>query len=301
MYYLLSLITGLLISVMIAFNGGLTELYGVYSATVIIHIAGLLVISIAAAVKRKRLYSGGIAWYLYLGGAIGVVTTVFNNFAFSRISVTSILALGLFGQSITGLIIDQHGLLNMPKHPFQNRKISGLALILCGIISMAENFEIFAVLFSFLAGVNLVISRTLNAKLAEKTSIRISTFYNYLVGLLIAIPVYFLLGRNEVNFANFTFSPKLYIYFGGILGVCVVLLSNKIVTKISAFYLSLFLFLGQVFSGIIIDVVISQNFSLRNMIGGIFVAVGLSVNLLLDKNMQKNEIAAKRGTNNGKQ
>jgi hypothetical protein len=55
------------------------------------------------------------------------------------------------------------------------------------------------------------------------------------------------------------------------------------VIKISAFYLSLFLFIGQVFSGILVDMVISQTFSLRNLIGGIFVALGLSVNLLLDR------------------
>jgi len=80
---------------------------------------------------------------------------------------------------------------------------------------------------------------------------------------------------------NFAISPKLYIYLGGILGVCVVLLSNMTVAKISAFYLSLFLFVGQVFTGILMDIVLSQVFSLRNLIGGIFVIVGLCVNLLL--------------------
>jgi len=283
MYYLFSLIPGILISVMIAFNGVLTEHYGVYSAAVIIHIAGLVLITIMTISKRENPFSGRQTWYLYLGGAIGVMTTVFNNFAFSRINVTSILALGLFGQSITGLIVDQYGLLNMPKHTFQNRKIFGLLLILIGIISMIDNFDLLAVLLSFIAGVNLVISRTLNAELAEYTSIRIGTFYNYLIGLLITIPVYFLFGRNEAISLNFIIGPKIYMYFGGIIGVCVVLLSNIIVIKISAFYLSLLFFIGQVFSGILIDVVISQTFSLRNMISGIFVAIGLSVNLLLDK------------------
>jgi transporter family-2 protein len=192
--------------------------------------------------KRENPFSGRQAWYLYLGGAIGVMTTVFNNFAVNRISVTSILALGLFGQSITGLIVDQYGLLNMPKHTFQNRKIFGLLLILTGIISMINNFDLLAIILSFIAGVNLVISRTLNAKLAEFTSIRIGTFYNYLIGLLITIPVYFILGGNEAFSVNFVLSPKIYIYFGGIIGVCVVLLSNIIVIKISAFYLSLLFF-----------------------------------------------------------
>jgi transporter family-2 protein len=289
LYYLFSLVTGILISVMVAFNGGLTEQYGVYSATVIIHIAGLFFITVMTISRRERFLSERKAWYLYLGGAIGVMTTVFNNLAFSRISVSSILALGLFGQTITGLIFDQYGLLNVPKHPFKKRKIYGLLLILCGIISMTNNFDILAVLVSFIAGVNIVVSRTLNAKLAEHTSLRISTFFNYMIGLLVAVPVCFLLGKNEPAFTAFVFSPKIYIYLGGIFGVCVVLLSNLTVTKISAFYLSLFLFIGQVFSGILIDVVISKEFSLRNLIGGVFVAAGLCVNLLLDRKTQAAE------------
>ena len=35
---------GILVAVMIAVNGGLTTLYGMYSATVIIHIVGLILI-----------------------------------------------------------------------------------------------------------------------------------------------------------------------------------------------------------------------------------------------------------------
>jgi transporter family-2 protein len=287
MYYFVSLITGVLISFMVAFNGVLTEQYSVCSATVIIHIAGLLFITIMTLIKREHPFFKRQAWFLYLGGAIGVLTTVFNNVAFARISVSSILALGLFGQSMAGLIIDQYGLLDMPKHSFQKRKIFGLFLILCGIISMTNNFDVLAILMSFFAGVNIVISRTLNAKLAEYTNIRTGTFYNYLIGLLISVPVYFIFGRSEAVFADFVFSPKIYIYFGGIIGVCVVLLSNITVIKISAFYLSLFLFIGQVFSGILIDVIISQTFSPRNMIGGIFVAIGLTVNLILDKKYNK--------------
>ena len=281
MYYLISLLMGILISIMVAFNGGLTQQYGVYSATVIIHIVGLILIVAVVLFKREKFFPGRFAWFLYLGGAIGVLTTVFNNLSFGRISVSAILALGLLGQSVAGLIIDQYGLFNMPKHTFTKQKIIGLLLILAGIASMINNFELLAVTVSFIAGINIVLSRTINAKLADVTSVRVSTFYNYLVGLVVAVPVFLLLGRGEI--LQFTFSPNWYIYLGGVLGVCVVLLGNIAVMKVSAFYLTLLIFIGQVFSGVLIDIVISQEISLRNLIGGVFVALGLSVNLLLDK------------------
>jgi len=283
MFYFLSLLMGILISVMVAINGGLTTQYGVYSATVIIHIVGLTLITAVVFIKRERFFPflpNKYTWFLYLGGAIGVMTTVFNNLAFGRISVSAILALGLFGQSITGIIIDQYGLFGMEKHAFTRNKILGFLLILAGIASMLNNLEVVAVAVSFIAGVNIVLSRTLNAKLADLTSVRVSTFYNYLIGLILSVAVFFVLGRNEVALEV---QANWYIYLGGVLGVCVVLLGNIVAVKVSAFYLSLLIFIGQVFTGVLIDMAITGAFSTQNAIGGVLVALGLSVNLIISQ------------------
>ncbi len=281
MAYFLSLLTGILISVMVAINGVLTERYGVYSATVIIHAAGLILISAWALIKRERPFAKFQAWQLYLGGAIGVFTTVFNNIAYGRISVSAILALGLFGQSVTGIFIDQYGWMGMPKHPFNKRKLIGFALILIGIAAMIDRFEFVAVLVSLATGVTIIVSRTINAKLADVTSVPVSTLYNYAIGLICSILLYFLLGSGES--VNTAVAPNWYIYFGGALGMCVVWLSNVTVMKVSAFYLSLLLFIGQVFSGIAVDAFIAQSFSPQNLIGGVLVAAGLCVNLVLER------------------
>jgi len=273
---------GILISVMIAINGGLTTHYGVYSATIIIHLVGLVLIAIAVRIKKETFFLGKLPWFLYLGGAIGVFTTVANNLSFGRISVSAILALGLLGQSVTGFIIDQFGLMGMAKHPFTKDKLVGLALILAGIASMIDNFETLAVVASFLAGFCIIMSRTLNAKLADATSMSVSTFYNYFVGFIVSILVFSILGREEIVFAEFTLSPRWYIYLGGAIGVMVVFMSNIVVVKISAFYLTLLIFVGQVFSGVLIDIFISQEISIRNIIGGVLVALGLVINLVLD-------------------
>ena len=282
LFYFLSLLAGVLISVMVAANGGLTGQYGIYTATIIIHITGLLFISAWMLARREKVTVGRHPWYLYIGGFIGVFTTVSNNIAFGRISVSAILALTLFGQSLSGLVVDHFGLFGMQKYPFTKRKLIGLALTLIGIASMLNSFEIVAVLVSFIAGITILLSRTLNGKIAELTSVRSSTFFNYFCGFIGSVIVFFILGRGESGFSGFVFSPSWYIYFGGILGVCVVLLSNVTVMKISAFYLTLLMFLGQVFSGVFIDMIISREVSYRNIIGGVFVALGMCANLALD-------------------
>ena len=282
MYYLLSLMAGVIISVMITLNGELTAQYGLYTATVIPHIGGLLMITAWTLIKREKPFAKRHPWYLYIGGSIGVITTVFNNLAFGRISLSAILALGLLGQSIGSLITDQYGWMGMSRHPFKKHKIIGLAIVAAGIAVMLDRFEIVAVFTSFAAGASIVVSRTLNARFGALTSVRVSTFFNYLVGLLVSIPVLLLLGRQEPGFIHFTVSPDWYIYLGGFAGVCAVFLSNVLVVKISALYLSLLMFTGQVFAGVLIDAMIAQEFSLNIFVGGVLVTAGLCANLLLD-------------------
>jgi len=138
LYYGLSTFAGFLIAVMIAINGGLTNLYGVYTATVIIHVAGLVFLCIWTLAKRekKTVMDTRIPIFYYLGGAVGVATTVFNNVSFGYISVSAILALGLLGQSIASIVIDQFGLFRMPKRSFNRKKLVGIAFITLGIVLM---------------------------------------------------------------------------------------------------------------------------------------------------------------------
>ncbi len=284
MYYLLSTLCGVIVAVMIVFNGELTAQYGVYAATVLIHIVGILPATASVLWKRDKPFCKRLPLPLLLGGVLGVGTTVCNNFAFGRISVSSILAVGLFAQSVFGLVVDQYGLFGMPKRPFERRKLVGLLLVLCGVGCMLYgSFSVLPALAAFLSGVLLVISRSLNAELAARTSVRVSTLFNYITGFVTALAVFLLLGRGEAIGGGFVVSPRWWIYLGGALGMLTVTICNVVTRRISAFYVSLFLFVGQVASGMALDAVIDKTFSPQNLVGGVLVAAGLIANLLLDQ------------------
>ena len=283
MYSLAALLAGVLIAVMVAFNGELSMLYGVYAATALTHLVGLAVVLPLCIAGREKLFAKNVPWYLYLGGVMGVLITVCNNISFGRISVSSMLALGLFAQSILGFAVDHYGLMGMPRHPFGSKKLFGLALTFAGIAVMTDTFDALAVSASLLAGAVLLVSRTISARLAERTSLRVSTFYNYLIGFFVALPVVALLGRAEPVFSAPAFSPRIWVYLGGAVGVCVVILLNLTVTRVSAFGLSLLLFIGQVFAGLVIDILFLDAFSPRLLAGGLLVAAGLAANAFVDK------------------
>jgi len=284
MYYLLSLLIGILVAVMITVNGGLTALNGIYSAAVIIHIVGLILIGTIILFRKEKPFAKRHPWYFYIGGVLGVATTASTNFAFGKISVSSILAVSLFGMSIAGVLTDQFGLFGMKKHPFRAYQIPGILLVLGGIVWMMNGgFALWPVLAVFLSGVLLVISRSYNARLADESSVFVSTFFNYFCGLATAILVFLLFGLNEPIWMGFSFSPNWWIYLGGAIGVFTVWLSNVVVVKIPQLYITLLMFVGQVFTGVLMDALIDGSFSTENIIGGVFVSAGLALNLLFER------------------
>lgn len=137
MYKLLSGLIGILITVMLVFNGTLSKNTGNYSSIVIIHITGLICISCILLIKKIRInFTNNIPIYLYSAGAIGVFTVLLNNLSFNYIGASLTLALGLLGQSITSIVIDHFGLLGAKVYNFKKQKIIGLIIITIGIAVM---------------------------------------------------------------------------------------------------------------------------------------------------------------------
>lgn len=138
----------------------------------------------------------------------------------------------------------------------------------------------FYVLISIIAGAIVVISRILNTKLSKKVGLIESGFFNYFTGLLTSLIV-FIIFKEKFSINQFTNLP-FYAYLGGVLGVIIVILNSVITPKMSSFYATLIIFIGQLFTGILIDCITVNSISLPKIIGGILVVVGLAYNLYVD-------------------
>lgn len=151
----------------------------------------------------------------------------------------------------------------------------------------------FYVLLAILAGVSVVISRIFNSRIAEEIGTFQGTFINYLTGLITAF-LFFILTRDYINIGTSTFSSiPFYAYLGGAIGILVVLLSNYTTPKVSSFYLSLLVFIGQLSIGILIDYFSYSTVSIGKLIGGLLILFGLSYNMILDKNIEDTNITKK--------
>lgn len=137
MYKLGATLVGIFVAFMVLFNGTLAANYGNYVALIIIHTVGLVGISAYLLIKREHnKINKSIPFYLFLGGAIGVILVSLNNICFTAIGVSLTIALGLFGQIIMSLIVDHFGLFGLKRTPFNYKKIFGLLLIFSGVYIM---------------------------------------------------------------------------------------------------------------------------------------------------------------------
>lgn len=286
MYYLLSIIIGVVIASLVFFNGQLNVHYGLYIATVIIHVVGLVTITIVMLVRKKKFtIPKHLPWIVYTGGILGVATTLFNNIAFGKISVSAILALSLLGQSVTSIIIDQFGLFHSNKIQLRPVKFIGIAVVMVGIVIMIVPMNAIAVIpiiVSLATGYTCVVSRTTNAELAQASSLEQSTFLNYVLGLICSILVLVISGHVG-DLGQVTISANLPIYLGGMLGALAIFLQNATVKGISSFYMTLFLFVGQTTTGILLDSFLEGAVSWKLVSGAVCVAVGLVFNLYMDQ------------------
>ena len=142
-----------------------------------------------------------------------------------------------------------------------------------------------AIILSFLSGVTRTVSRMVNAQLSERIGPFQSTFYNYGLGLICSVLILFL-SRDPWSVSTLTAGQiPAWAYWGAGIGVLIVVLSNFVTPRMSAFAMTLLIFGGQIGTGIVIDVFIHQQFSLGQMTGGVLILVGLlgSLSTIRDK------------------
>ena len=137
MYNIYSIIIGALIAIMTSLNGILSTYTGNYSSSVIIHTIGLIgIIALLLFTKSKITFDKKIPLYLYSAGLIGVFTVLLSNFTFVPLGASLTLSLGLFGQTVSAIVIDHYGLFGVNKIKFNRKKIFGLLIIILGLIVM---------------------------------------------------------------------------------------------------------------------------------------------------------------------
>lgn len=147
---------------------------------------------------------------------------------------------------------------------------------------------IIAIIISVLAGVAIVFTRIFNSKMAEKMGLFQGALMNYIAGLIVSVLITLITSEYLIISHEQFMSIPLWAYLGGILGIGIVVLSSYLTHKVSVFYLTLLIFIGQLITGVLIDYFVTQEIPIGKSIGGLLVIGGFLYNLKVD--YQENQI-----------
>ncbi|HXV43639.1 MAG TPA: DMT family transporter [Anaerolineae bacterium] len=140
--FLVGMIAGSMITIQSVLNSALGKKTGNLGSVLIltlVSIAVLLVlISLFPGTANFRSLPGLSEWYLYLGGALGVVILAAPIFLIPRIGATSTLTALVMGQLVLALIMDQFGLFGVPKIEINLTRIVGLILLVVGALLIKQ-------------------------------------------------------------------------------------------------------------------------------------------------------------------
>ncbi|HIW13183.1 MAG TPA: DMT family transporter [Candidatus Salinicoccus stercoripullorum] len=136
------LFTGAMPPIQTAVNSALRhEVDSFFFASLVSFIVGaaaLLILSLIIA-RHIRFVTydhtiGSIRPWHFIGGALGALYVTTNIVLMPHLGATLTLMTVIFGQMLMGLLIDHFGLLGIHKNPIDTRRITGVIMILSGIV-----------------------------------------------------------------------------------------------------------------------------------------------------------------------
>ena len=140
------------------------------------------------------------------------------------------------------------------------------------------------VLLSIVAGALVALTTSMNAALGKRISVEGSTLVNYAAGLATSLVLSLFLRSLTV--------PRLaglpaYVYLGGALGVCVVLLNCVVLPRVPVVLVTMLLFTGQVLMGRVVDALNGIPLTTGKVLGALLIVAGLLFNVWVDSNEKK--------------
>jgi bacterial/archaeal transporter family-2 protein len=286
MPYLLAPLVGALITIMSGINSRFSEAVGYQLAAPIIHVAGLVTVSLALLLRREERRPGRLPFYYYSGGVLGVATVFSSAYAFASLGASLAVALALAGQALFSLFADSTGFLGRKRYPLSARSVPGAALAFLGAAAMVGDWraDAPALLAALVAGVVPGLTFILNSELGRHKGLLRSVRMNYITGLSTSLLVLLATGLTLAGAgARLADAGAFLALGGGVMGVAVVSSMNYIFPRVPAFYATLLAFIGQALAGLAIDFAREGSWDWRKLAGILLVLAGLAANALLSR------------------
>lgn len=132
-------------------------------------------------------------------------------------------------------------------------------------------------ILAFFSGVTILLSRMINSQLSGRIGMMYTLLANYVTGTVGAFLVYLIGGGRIPTLERPLTWQDAPAFLGGLLGVIVVGLSAFLVPRLPSYVLTLAIFLGQLFSGMAVDLIREGRTPIGKIAGFVLILAGLFV------------------------
>ena len=286
--YIISFLTGAVISIMVTFNTEAGRVTSSEVSLIINQIVGIVTLEVIMLLFRSNRTVNPerkeVKWYKhYFGGLFGVAIISLNYISMTGAGATIAMAGAVFGQSIAGLLFDLTGLMGMSKEKISKRRIISLAVCFLGIMVYffsGESINLY--LFpSILAGILTMVQMVYNSSLAKAKGPFYSARMNVISGLAGAL-LYAFIFFPDTTISGFKALPDAsfpLMVMGGLLACIVVVNTNIVIPKIPAVYSALLLSSGQILAALAVDYVLYETFTPALLYGTLITLIGILISV----------------------
>ena len=295
-YVLFAICAGITVTLQNGINGLMAPVVGAIGASLLSFLVTAVLILAYLAIFQHRLPSfKGARFPECLSGCIAVVVVGLIGVCVARMGSAVTTCCSVAGQIIMSAIIDHFGLFNAQTMRFRARRIPGFALILIGVLSInligasgSAKTPLLMLLLAVLLGSCAVIVRTLNVKISDSVgSVIDGGFINSFGGIVSGLILLFVTTGFRPDFSAYLTVPA-YYYTAGVFGLTCLLLNIIAYKKLDTFYATIFMLIGQIGTGILIDLLFFHSLSFSKCVGILLIILGI----VLEKIVTRSSAAA---------
>lgn len=291
-YVLFAIFAGITVTLQNSINGLMAPVVGAIGASFLSFTTQATLIFAYLTLIQHRLPSIRRARFPEaLSGPLAMVVVGLIGVCVSRMGSAVTTCCSVAGQIIISAVIDHFGLFNAQIMRFKSRRIPGFILILIGVLSInlvgasdSARTPLPMLLLAILLGCCAVIVRTLNVKISDSVGSAIDgAFVNSFGGSLGGLLLFFALSGFHPNFSAYLTVPA-YYYTAGVFGLACLLLNIFAYKKLDTFYATIFMLIGQIATGILIDLLFFHSLSFGKGVGILLIILGIVIDKLVTRN-----------------
>ena len=299
LYMALAVLAGILVSSQSSFNGMLYPFLGVLGvsfASNFLNAVTSFFFSLVYFHRPPKLK--GLPVHASFGGLCALVVLGFSGYLVAHVGTAVTVCLSVSGQLFMSAVVDHFGLFGSEKIAFKKIRIPGFLCIIIGVFvinfaggsafSSVKNqwFLLLLLIFAIIIGCITVFARMFNYEASKYVGKLDGNFANSMMGAGAALVILLVTTGFRPPVSGILKAPAAG-YLTGPFGTIACVLNSLCYAKLKVFHATIFLLIGQIATGIVMDLILLGSFPPGKLVGILIVCFGI----FLDKKFTAKETA----------